>query len=159
MLASAAAGVIASVGSEALRHARRRRAAGDDTGGRPATTTVPVAPAEGEDRERAVLDVLASGDPARLVVFTLRRARGYAEQAHRRATEPGAEATTEPPNANAPRHRTELDRLVTALDRFQLSGVPADDLLAVRRLERWAASLAATGLTDTDPPADEGPPT
>ena len=99
-----------------------------------------AATTEAEERERAVLDLLASDDPARLVVFTLRRARGYAAQS--RGHDRAGRGTT---LAGRRRRRAaELARLEAALDGFRVSGVPADDLLAVRRLERRAYRLAAS---------------
>jgi hypothetical protein len=137
MAASVLAGLIAAGGAEAARR-RRRRGGGAGPGTVPPRAATPTGDAE--ERERAVLDLLSTGDPARLVVFTLRRARGYAEQARRRLP-----ATTEAgPGAGRRRQATELARLDEALDRFRVSGVPADDLVAVRRLERWAAELAAS---------------
>jgi hypothetical protein len=99
--------------------------------------------AEGNLRERAVLDVLASADPAALVVFTLRRARGYARQA-RQADITEALAGAAPLTKAA---RRQLDGLDRALSQFTISGIPVDDLVAARNLEGSARRLAAMART------------
>jgi hypothetical protein len=138
--ASVLAGLAAVVGAEAARRLGRRLGARSD----PAPEPVPGddrSVSEAEERERALLDVLASDDPGRLVVFTLRRARGYAEQARLRLS---PDRTDAGPRAVRRRRAARLAGLDQALDRFRVTGVPVDDLIAVRRLERWAAELAAT---------------
>jgi hypothetical protein len=80
-------------------------------------------------------------------VFTLRRARGYASQA--RDHDRGGPGTG---TGGRRRRAAELDRLEAALDGFRVSGVPADDLLAVRRLERHAYRLAASARAERGSP-------
>ena len=143
MVTAVAASAVAGLGglaAGAVARALARHVEGAGWGRRLSPAGHRPGPAEeAQEREQAVLDLLASDDPARLVVFTLRRARGYAAQArdHHR-TSPGAGP------GGRRRRGAELGRLEAALNGFRVSGVPVDDLLAVRRLERRAYRLAAS---------------